>query len=315
MTLQKNAVADWKKYHKMQQDPHNIIINQNSYGTSAEFNYWAYMQGNRLLSFRSEYEYIKWCINFAPEFISKEKLTPDIMISLIFWGTSYLKGILKIVPENEIPESVKLYAAQRDTSGVLLSILKNPSDNVINIALQTAGQNLEHLSNPTKQQILLGLLHETDTPWLITKIKKPTVQMQIAAVTHDSYAYKYITNPSESVKLAAVRAHGICMLREIKNPSEQVILTAIRHTLCELKEDFFLYYIPRPSHKIWQAIKTQVKQNNQRYMEYCKAHPELNEPNQPTKRWFDADMGDSKKIAELKQEFRNILCENTFAPR
>lgn len=300
----------------MQQDPHNIIINRNSYGASAEFNYWAYKQGRRLLSFRSEYEYIKWCVSFAPEFVTKKQLTPDVMKSLIFWGTSYLEGILKIVPENEIPEDVKIYAAQRDTGGSLLYILKNPSDNVINIALQTAGENLEHLSNPTKQQILLGLSHETDTPWLITKIQKPTIQMQIVAVTHDPHAYKYITNPSESVKLAAVRAHGIQMLRKIKKPSEQVILTAIRYTLCDLHEEDFLYYIPHPNHKIWQAIKHQVKYNNQRYVEYCEKHEhtEPNEPNPLTKRWYEPDPTDSKKIAELKQEFRTILCENTFAP-
>ncbi len=298
----------------MQQDPHNIIINRNSYGASAEFNYWAYKQGNRLLRFRSEYEYIKWCVSFAPEFVTKKQLTPDVMKSLIFWGTSYLEGILKIVPENEIPEDVKIYAAQRDTGGCLLSILASPSDNVINTALKTAGQNLEHLSNPTKQQILLGLSHETGTPWLITKIQKPTIQMQIAAVTHDPHAYKYITNPRESVKLAAVRAHGIQMLHEIKNPSEQVILTAIRHTLCDFQEEYFLYYIPHPNHKIWTAIKAQVKQNNQRYAKYCKQDTESNEQNPPIKHWYEPATGDSKKIAELKKEFRNILCENTFAP-
>jgi len=298
----------------MQQDPHNIIINRNSYGADTEFNYWAYKQGNRLLRFRSEYEFIKWGISFAPELVTKKQLTPDIMKSLIFWGVSYLKDILKVIPENEIPEDIKIYAAQRDTGGCLLSILKNPSDNVINIALQTAGQNLKFLSKPTKKQILLGLSHETDTPWLITKIQKPTLQMQIAAVTHDPDAYKYITNPCESVKLATVRAHGIQMLREIKNPSEQVILTAIRHTLCDLKEEDFLYYIPHPNHKIWQAIKSQVKQNNQRYVEYCKKHEytESNKPSQPIKRWFEPEAGDSQKIAELKQEFRAILCENTF---
>lgn len=297
----------------MQTDPHNIIINRNCYGAHAEFNYWAYNQGNRLLRFRSEYEFIKWCISFAPEFVSKEKLTPDMMISLIFWGIDYLANIIKIVPENEIPEHVKMYAAQRDTNGNLLSILKNPSNDVINTALTTAGQNLVYLSNPTKQQILLGLSHETDTPWLITKIKKPTVQMQITAVTHDPHAYKYITNPCEAVKLAAVQAHGIQMLRKIKNPSEQVILTAIHHTY-DLTEEYFLYYIPYPNHKIWQAIKSQVKQNNQRNQEYCEKHPESNEPIQPTKQWFEPAPDDSLKIQKLKQEIRTILCENTFAP-
>ena len=99
-----------------------------------------------------------------------------------------MSHFLKVIPENEIPESIKLYAARKDHYGSILSVLKNPSKDVINTALETAGQSLVHLHNPTKEQILLGLSHQTDTPWLISKIKKPTVQMQITA-SHGFFMY------------------------------------------------------------------------------------------------------------------------------
>ena len=234
----------------MQPDPHNIVINKNSYGATADFNHYAYQQGRRLLRIRNKYEFIDYYLCANPKLITKEMLTPEIMLWLIDFGFSKLPDFLKVIPENEIPESVKIYAARKDNEGNILRWLKNPSTNIINTALKTAGQNLIYLQNPTKQQILLGLGHETESPWLITKIHKPTIQMQITI--------DYIKKPCESVKIAAAKVHGIEILRKVKNPSEQLLLTAIQHTLSTDKT-YFLQYIPHPNNKISCAINTQIK--------------------------------------------------------
>lgn len=284
----------------MQQDPHNIIINRNCYDAEANFNYYAYKQGRRLLRIRNKYEFIDYYLCANPKLITKEMLTPEIMLWLIDFGFSKLPHFLKIIPENQIPESVKIYAAQKDSNGCLLKWLKNPSTDVINTALKTAGQNLIHLKNPTKQQILLGLSNETDSPWLISKIHKPTVQMQIAAVTHDFDAIDYIENPCETVKIAAAKAHGVEILKKIQNPSEQLLLTAIQHTICADKT-YFLRYIPHPDNKILCAINAQIKSVNKMINHDQSEHHEY-----LYARSWPSDDKLSLKLQKIKQEMFSI---------
>lgn len=293
----------------MPNDDH-IIIYRNGYSETENFNYWAYRQGRRLLWLKNKYHIIEYCLAFldAPNLVSKETLTPDVMMHLIDCGFAGLSHFLKVIPENEIPESIKLYAARKDKYGSILSVLKNPSKDVINAALKTAGQNLVHLHNPTKEQILLGLSHQTDTPWLISKIKKPTVQMQITAVMYDIDAIKYIKKPCEAVKIAAAKSHGLEILYNIKNPSEQVLLTAINHSYFDEKRHF-LYFIPHPNHKTSCAINKQIKLVKQAFQEIEKKTEPQSKEHLPLNYWPD-DKELSFELKKIKQElFAN---ENTF---
>lgn len=292
----------------MQNDNH-IIIYKNYPNEAEKFNYWAYCQGRRLLWLKNKYDIIEYCLRFlnAPDLVSKEMLTPDVMMRLIDRGFTDLPDFLKVIPENEIPESIKIYAVRKDHYGNTLRWLKNPSQDVINAALENAGENLVYLHNPTKEQILLGLSHERDTPWLISKIKKPTVQMQITAVMHDINALKYIKNPCEKVKIAAAKSHGLEILYYIKNPSEQVLLTAINHTFFD-ERSFFLHFIPYPNHKISCAINKQIKSVKQALKEMeTKAQP--TEEHLPKNSWPD-DNELSYELKKIKQELFNA--ENTF---
>lgn len=282
----------------MPNDNH-IIIYKNGYSETENFNYWAYRQGRRLLQFKNKYEFIYYCLETEPDLVTKEMLSSDVMVRLIdLYNTSSLWKFLKVIPENEIPEFVKIYAASKDNGGSILSYLNNPSEDVINTALEIAGQNLVYIQKPTTKQILLGLSHETESPWLISKVKKPTVQMQITAVIHDFDAIKYIKNPCEAVKLAAAKAHGIEILRNINNPSEQVILTAINNSFSDTKR-FFLYFIPHPNYKISCAINKQIKLTKQT-LEKSKTETSTEETTLPTNNCSYEKL--SPELEKLKRE-------------
>jgi hypothetical protein len=170
-----------------------------------------------------------------------------------------LKHFIDILGEDQIPEHIKIYAMQKDIWGSALGLLQHPSDKVIEAALKSAGQSIEYVKKTTEHQKLLAVQYSTETPDLITKIDKPTIQMQKIHVSRYLDGIDYIKNPSESIKIAAAKAHGIWVLKQknMQNTSEKVLLTAIEHTYCtELQ--YFLRYIPRPNHKIVCAIRHQI---------------------------------------------------------
>ena len=177
----------------------------------------------------------------------------------LFGSAWCLKDFIDILGEDKIPESIKIYAMQKDQDGGCLGLFQHPSNNIIDAALKAAGQSIVYVQNPTEHQKLLAVQHSTETPDLITKIEKPTIQMQKIHVSRYIDGIDYIKKPSESVKIAAAKAHGIWVLkqRNMQNASEKVLLTAIKYTYCtELQ--VFLRYIPHPNHKILCAIRHQI---------------------------------------------------------
>ena len=290
---------------------HAITLSRPLYSPIQELNYACYKNKNYAFRFdnlRKRYDFL-----LSNNFVSREQCTPSFMIHCLDLLNSNwcMKHFIDIIGEDKIPEYIKIYAAQKDYDGNILSYLKKPSPQVITTALTTAGQNLIHLSNPTTQQILLALSHETDTPWLITTINKPTVKMQIAAVTHDFDALKYIKKPCESVKLAAAQAHGIEILRYIKTPSEQVLLTAIRHTLDTTGEIFF-YFLPHPNHKIYHAIKHQINLSKQ--LTTTKPQEQISTKTLQFNSWQNADVKHCPKLAKIKQEMTNFSADMFLIP-
>ncbi|MBO4480785.1 MAG: hypothetical protein J5742_04185 [Alphaproteobacteria bacterium] len=192
--------------------------------------------------------------------MTKKECTPEFMLWIIkhIDPLVCLETFLTIVPEDEIPEEVKIAAARKSQWGEVLYKLHHPSDAVINAALETAGEYIVYVKNPTEQQWILALQHSREHPKLITKCPKPTLQMQKIHVARYLDGIDYIENPCEAVKIAAAEGNGIQVLSSIKHPSEQVILTAIAHTLMPEIRDF-LHYIPHPNHKMYCAMRHQVK--------------------------------------------------------
>ena len=194
--------------------------------------------------------------------MTKKECTPEFMLWIIKHVDPLvcLETFLTIVPEDEIPEEVKIAAARKSQWGEVLYKLHNPSDAVINAALQTAGEWIVYVKNPTEQQWILALKNSREYPNLITKHPKPTLQMQKIHVARYLDGIDYIENPCEAVKIAAAEGNGILVLtqRNMQNASEKVILTAIEHTLLPEMRDF-LHYIPHPNHKIYCAMRHQVK--------------------------------------------------------
>lgn len=239
---------------------HHIIYKKHS--IDYDLTYYKYCLGRQLLDLSGLSRWLGFRIQNG--LITKKECTPEFMLWSIKYIDIYcLPAFLEILPEEEIPDSVKIAAVQKDYYGDLLGFLKHPSDAVINAALETAGQAIIHVSKPTNKQKLLALNNSIKTPDLITKIEKPTIQMQKIHVMGYFDGIKYIKKPCEAVKIAAVKAHGVQVLQNIQHPSENVLLTAIAHTFFITDIRFFTRYIPHPNQKILCAIKHQINLTKQ----------------------------------------------------
>ena len=90
----------------------------------------------------------------------------------------------------------------------------------------------------------------SDEPRLIKRIKNPSEQLQIVAVTQNGYSIQFIENPSEQVQLAAVQQSGYA-ISYIKNPSEEVQLAAVQQNA------YAIYYVQNPTEQVQLAAVNQ----------------------------------------------------------
>lgn len=238
---------------------HTITLSRPFYSPIQELNYACYK--NKNYAFRFDNVWDRYDFLLSNNLVTREQCTTGFMIHCLdlFNSGWCLKHFLNILGEEQIPEHIKIYAMQKDNWGSALGLLQHPSDKVIEAALKSAGQSIEYVKTPTKRQKLLAVQYSTETPELISKIDKPTIQMQKIHVSRYIDGIDYIKKPSESVKIAAAKAHGIWVLkqRNMQNASEKVLLTAIKYTYCTELQDV-MQYIPHPNHKILCAIRHQI---------------------------------------------------------
>ncbi len=249
--------------------PHTITLSRPLYSSIQELNYSCYK--NKYYAFRFDNLWDRYDFLLSNNLVTREQCTTGFMIHCLdlFNSGWCLKHFLNILGEEQIPEHIKIYAMQKDIWGSALGLLQHPSDKVIEAALKSAGQSIEYVKTPTKRQKLLAVQYSTETPDLITQIDKPTIQMQKIHVSRYLDGIDYIKNPSESVKIAAVKAHGTEVLKQknMRNASEQVLLTAISYTL-STELDCYLKYIPHPNQKIMCAIRHQINMNKERIKQW-----------------------------------------------
>lgn len=238
---------------------HTITLSRPFYSPIQELNYACYK--NKNYAFRFDKARVKYIFLLENNFITREQCTPEFMEKCLnFFSPDWcLKQFIKILGEDEIPESIKIYAMQHDNNGGALGLLKRPSNAVIDAALKSAGQAIKHIKNPTEHQKLLAIQYSTESPELIKKINKPTTKMKKIHVIKYLDGIDYIKKPNEEIKIAAAKSHGIEVLgrKNMQHSSEQVILTAIQHTYC-LDISLFLRYIPHPNQKMIRAIRHQI---------------------------------------------------------
>ena len=252
---------------------HTITLSRPFYSPIQELKYACYKNKNYAFRFDNLME--RYHFILSNNFVTREQCTPEFMeICINFFTPNWcLKQFLHILGEDLIPEHIKIYTMQKDTWGSALGLLQHPSDKVIEAALKSAGQSIEYVKNPTEHQKLLAVQYSTETPELISKIDKPTIQMQKIHVSRYIDGIDYINNPSEPVKIAAAKAHGTQVLKQknMQNASEQVLLTAISYTL-STELDCYLKYIPHPNQKIMCAIRHQINMNKERIKQWELEH-------------------------------------------
>lgn len=134
-----------------------------------------------------------------------------------------------------------------EENGMLLQYIKNPSERVIEQAIQVSPRAIQFVANPS-ESLLISLVErdwaileyisdpsdaviETaldQSGWAIRYIKNPTESMQLKAVRQNYDALQYIANPSEVVQLEAVKNNYLA-LRFIANPAISILQMAVRN--------------------------------------------------------------------------------------
>ena len=157
----------------------------------------------------------------------------------------YAKKLMKLFGQEEY--SNKLLTAISNNP-MLISKIKNPSEQVQLAAIQTYANAIKYIKTPTEQVQLAAVQQNGHA---IKYIENPTEQVQLAAVNQNGYAIEYIKNPSEQVQLAAVEQDGDA-IRHITNPSEQVQLAAVQQNGHAIK------YIENPTEQVQLAAVQQT---------------------------------------------------------
>jgi len=83
----------------------------------------------------------------------------------------------------------------------------------------------------------------TDPKTWFSFVKNPSEEMKLAAVKKDRYAIEYIKNPSEEVQMVAVKEDGYA-IKYIKNPTLEVQIAAVKQT------GYAIAYIKNPSEEV-----------------------------------------------------------------
>jgi hypothetical protein len=274
--------------------------------------YWRYKMGRGLLDLGRFNEWTSYRLSHG--LVSRQECTPEFMlfcIKNIPWAT--FPYFLDILPEDEIPDFVKIAALRQDTYGSYLGLLHNPSNEVITAAITTAGQAIKGLAHPTKKQWELALRCSTESPELIKKRKKPTIKEQIIHITkYGLDGIDYLPTPlCERVKLAAAKEHGIQILKSprMQNASDQILLAAISATCGATELGYFLHYIPHPSHKIMCAIRHQINMNKMAQAKWAaenfQRHHQEETPEEQLK-WLRQACYDPISAAKIGEDSKSI---------
>ena len=88
--------------------------------------------------------------------------------------------------------------------------------------------------------------------WPFNFFKNPTEEMKLAAVKVNGCAIQYIENPTEEMKLLAIKENGYA-IRYIKNPTEEMKLEAVKNNGWAIK------YIEDPTDEMKQEADKQEK--------------------------------------------------------
>jgi len=110
-------------------------------------------------------------------------------------------------------------------NGILIYLIKNPSEEVQLEAVKQNGLAIQFIKNPSLEFQLEAVKQNGHA---IKYIKKPSLEVQLEAVKQDGHAIKYIKNPSLEFQLEAVKQDGHA-IKYIKNPSLEFQLEAVKN--------------------------------------------------------------------------------------
>ena len=168
------------------------------------------------------------------------------------WANSTDKEIIAVIKRNGIIS----YEG-------MLSTGYEPSDVVKTGCLKIDPQILQHIKNPSEELQLIAVSQDSfkkykggygnreDFENAIRWIENPSEKVQMAAVSQDGSAIKFIKNPSEKVQMTAVENDN-GSIQFIGNPSEKVQIASVERSH-PLKADYSIKFIVNPSEKVQLA--------------------------------------------------------------
>ncbi len=194
------------------------------------------------------------------------------------WKTDKL-FVKSIMPKEEWinritdDEQITLIKSESSLTMQLIRLIKNPSYEVIFVALQYDSSYIGYIKNPTMVQQLMAV---SQSPYSIYSIKDPCIEAQLLAVSKNGTMIAYIKNPSEEVQLAAVKRSSQALMY-IKNPSEKVQMYAVRYNCAALIN------IENPSEKVkqfalWHNINS-LNYSDLAQDQLASIYPELSDAN------------------------------------
>jgi len=108
--------------------------------------------------------------------------------------------------------------------------------------------NFIKIKNPSENIKLMAVSLE---PELLEYIKNPSELLQVTAVTKKAFSIMYIDNPSEKIQLLAIN-NSAYAIRHIKNPTEMAQLAAVIQIASSIK------YIKNPTEKVKRAANVKM---------------------------------------------------------
>lgn len=107
--------------------------------------------------------------------------------------------------------------------GLNLKKVKDPSDELILLAIGQNPHAIQFVENPNEEMQLLAVQGDGMT---LEFLKNPTLEIQKMAIEQNGCALKFIDNPSKDTQLLALKSNGEA-LEFIQNPTQEMQLLAL----------------------------------------------------------------------------------------
>jgi hypothetical protein len=141
----------------------------------------------------------------------------------VFFSKNVIKNNVRLL-NKWTKSSIDMGTARGMSAQHAIGKLAKMTDQELEDYVKSLPNNIKYVKKPTEELQLAAVGSNANS---IQHIKNPTERVQLLAITKVPSTIKYITNPSEAIQLAAV-AKAAISIQHIDNPTEKVQRLAIK---------------------------------------------------------------------------------------